>query len=101
MDDHPLTPRQKSELLKNPRKNVKSEDKGKQPLNGKPSVDKSSKSLQDRLSKSSPGRQSSTVDGVVSLRSVSTSAKRSTLEMEHDRSKKTQNILGICSFHYG
>ena len=87
MDDYPLTPGQKSEPRKIPRE--KKEGKGKQPANGKPSYKKSSKSRSDsRQTRSSPGRQSATVEGVQSIRSAPASAQRSTSGDEHDSSKK-------------
>ena len=87
MDDHPLTPGQKSEPRKIPRE--RKEGKGKQPANGKPSYKKSSKPRSDiRETRSSPGRQSATVEGVQSLRTAPANAKRSTSAGEHDRSKK-------------
>ena len=87
MDDHPLTPGQKSEPRKIPRE--KKEGKGKQPANGKPSYKKSSKSrLDNRQTKCSPGKLSATVEGAQSFRSAPASAQRSTSADEHDSSKK-------------
>ena len=97
--DRPPTPGQrlKSELH-TPRNPFKSEDKGKQPLSGKSSV-KSSRSLQDRLSKSSPGRRTITVDGVQSLGVVSARAKRSALQ-EHVRTKRIKLCPEIFIFSW-
>ena len=98
--DRPPTPGQrlKSELH-TPRNPFKSEDKGKQPLSGKSSVVKSSRSLQDRLSKSSPGRRTITVDGVQSLGVVSARAKRSALQ-EHVRTKRIKLCPEIFIFSW-
>ena len=98
--DRPPTPGQrlKSELH-TPRNPFKSEDKGKQPLSGKSSVVKSSRSLQDRLSKSSPGRRTITVDGVQSLGVVSARSKRSAFQ-EHVRTKRIKLCPEIFIFSW-
>ena len=97
--DRPITPGQllKSELH-TPRNPFKSEDKGKQPLSGKSSV-KSSRSLQDRLSKSSPGRRTFTVDGVQSLGVVPARSKRSAFQ-EHVRTKRIKLCPEIFIFSW-